>query len=245
MAAKKSTLDERIERAAAEIATWPPEKLASMQLQGGGPCTCHPDDNPPNPCPRRFALSHCRAASGVPTHKVPSRDEIMAKAARWHDENTLGDEQCEHRQLELIAYVEGYSAALADGVPAGPKPMHPDCMAPDCDCEPGIECAARGAARGVAIPPAPAGWWTEELERIWNATPGQRITDNMKRAACIALRIARGERWDDEKQDWIVTDGVTGTCGGHSVCTSICEHNPNCHYKVKHAAGVKGLDDAR
>jgi hypothetical protein len=31
-----STLDERIERAAAEIATWSPEKRASMQLQGGG-----------------------------------------------------------------------------------------------------------------------------------------------------------------------------------------------------------------
>lgn len=25
-------------------------------------CTCHPDDNPPSPCPRRFALSECRAA---------------------------------------------------------------------------------------------------------------------------------------------------------------------------------------
>lgn len=29
-----------------------------------------------------------------------------------------------------------------------PRAMHPDCTAPDCDCEPGIECAARGAARG-------------------------------------------------------------------------------------------------
>jgi hypothetical protein len=28
-------------------------------------CTCHPDDNPPKPCPRKFALSECRAASGV------------------------------------------------------------------------------------------------------------------------------------------------------------------------------------
>jgi hypothetical protein len=38
--------------------------------------------------------------------------------------------------------------ALASGV-AVPAAMHPDCSAPDCDCEPGIECAARGAARGV------------------------------------------------------------------------------------------------
>ncbi len=28
------------------------------------PCTCHPDDNPPRPCPRKYALSDCRAAAG-------------------------------------------------------------------------------------------------------------------------------------------------------------------------------------
>jgi len=29
------------------------------------PCTCHPDDDPPRPCPQKFALSECRAAAGV------------------------------------------------------------------------------------------------------------------------------------------------------------------------------------
>jgi hypothetical protein len=27
-------------------------------------CTCHPDDSPPTPCPRRYALSECRSAAG-------------------------------------------------------------------------------------------------------------------------------------------------------------------------------------
>ena len=27
-------------------------------------CTCHPSDNPPVPCPQRYALSECRAAAG-------------------------------------------------------------------------------------------------------------------------------------------------------------------------------------
>ncbi len=27
------------------------------------PCTCHPDDNPPRPCPRKYALAQCRAAA--------------------------------------------------------------------------------------------------------------------------------------------------------------------------------------
>lgn len=27
------------------------------------PCTCHPDDNPPRPCPQRYAYSECVAAA--------------------------------------------------------------------------------------------------------------------------------------------------------------------------------------
>lgn len=26
-------------------------------------CTCHPDDNPPIPCPRKFALRECRRSA--------------------------------------------------------------------------------------------------------------------------------------------------------------------------------------
>ena len=29
----------------------------------GRPCTCHPDDNPPVPCPKKYALSECRKAA--------------------------------------------------------------------------------------------------------------------------------------------------------------------------------------
>ena len=27
------------------------------------PCTCHPDDNPPVPCPQKYALTDCRMAA--------------------------------------------------------------------------------------------------------------------------------------------------------------------------------------
>ena len=27
------------------------------------PCTCHPDDNPPRPCPQKYALSECIRAA--------------------------------------------------------------------------------------------------------------------------------------------------------------------------------------
>ncbi len=35
------------------------------------PCTCHPDDKPPRPCPRKYALEECRQAA------------VANLAARW------------------------------------------------------------------------------------------------------------------------------------------------------------------
>ena len=33
-------------------------------------CTCHPDDKPPQPCNRRYALTECREADRVWTNEV-------------------------------------------------------------------------------------------------------------------------------------------------------------------------------
>jgi len=32
------------------------------QVEKVRPCTCHPDDNPPVPCARQYALRECRLA---------------------------------------------------------------------------------------------------------------------------------------------------------------------------------------
>jgi Lar family restriction alleviation protein len=52
-------------------------------------------------------------------------------------------------------------------------------------------------------PPLPEGWATEALEAIWNAPIGTTITADMKRAASLALRVARGEHWDDASREWV------------------------------------------
>lgn len=39
--------------------------------------------------------------------------KMRADAERWHDEETLGDSTCEHRELEIHAYMAGYRAASA------------------------------------------------------------------------------------------------------------------------------------
>lgn len=35
-----------------------PEVIA-RRMSDAQPCTCHPDDNPPQPCARKYALSEC------------------------------------------------------------------------------------------------------------------------------------------------------------------------------------------
>lgn len=49
-------------------------------------CTCHPDDNPPSPCPRKFALTECRVAALVAAAK-PFADHD------WYDAE-LEDDNC-------------------------------------------------------------------------------------------------------------------------------------------------------
>lgn len=40
------------------------------------PCTCHPDDNPPVPCPQKFALSECKDAPDAATVELPPLPDI-------------------------------------------------------------------------------------------------------------------------------------------------------------------------
>lgn len=37
--------------------------LPVLSREGWRSCTCHPDDNPPSPCPQKYALSECQAAA--------------------------------------------------------------------------------------------------------------------------------------------------------------------------------------
>jgi hypothetical protein len=39
------------------------------------PCTCHPNDNPPVPCPRKYALSECRLAKALARLSAPTASQ--------------------------------------------------------------------------------------------------------------------------------------------------------------------------
>lgn len=48
-------------------------------------CTCHPDDNPPKPCPRKFALSQCREAAEAEKAE-PVAKNIAAQVPQWKED---------------------------------------------------------------------------------------------------------------------------------------------------------------
>lgn len=43
------------------------------------PCTCHPDDNPPVPCPQKYALSECKAAPAPDDARDAQRYRYLRK----------------------------------------------------------------------------------------------------------------------------------------------------------------------
>ncbi len=71
------------------------------------PCTCHPDDNPPRPCPRKFALGECRAASEAAQgaepaawqHKPDRAGAIWVLSHMSPDEATAWNDIAESRPL--------------------------------------------------------------------------------------------------------------------------------------------------
>lgn len=84
----KSDRPQDIERYAdgliCEGSTYPPDWGQQFigPLDRPRPCTCNPDDSPPVPCPQKFALAECRAASTRPealrSSETPRTDAVNA-----------------------------------------------------------------------------------------------------------------------------------------------------------------------
>ena len=54
-------------------------------------CTCHPDDNPPLPCTRNFALNECRAAELAKLAELNRYDAIGRTLDRFLANGELAD----------------------------------------------------------------------------------------------------------------------------------------------------------
>lgn len=60
------------------VTGWVAPDQPAIMIMGNGPhlpppCTCHPDDNPPRPCPRKYAYSECVKAAAADTARDAER----------------------------------------------------------------------------------------------------------------------------------------------------------------------------
>lgn len=92
-------------------------------------CTCHPDDNPPRPCPRKFALSDCRKAAAqvapevvdlieqwqnmtVDGHKLVANANTVRRFVAALTSLSARTEKAEREyKIEKIHSAQGYDAA--------------------------------------------------------------------------------------------------------------------------------------
>lgn len=64
------------------------------------PCTCHPNDNPPKPCAKKYALSECEKDRKIRNGLSWVRAALDCKTWDWDDD------QRECAELELAAALE-------------------------------------------------------------------------------------------------------------------------------------------
>lgn len=79
------------------------------------PCTCHPDDNPPQPCAQKYALTECRAPSPTAEQTTPPASsplEAARSVAKWLNERPNRPINLEDVAM-LVHYVQ--SASIKGG----------------------------------------------------------------------------------------------------------------------------------
>jgi hypothetical protein len=84
-------------------------------------CTCHPEDNPPIPCPRKYALAECRAAVAPPqTPMTELYYELLYAVERKHPGETRHETALRYiRQAEEASRASTQSRAIGIGPARG------------------------------------------------------------------------------------------------------------------------------
>jgi len=90
------------------IATKQSTDATAASVLSGRPCTCHPDDSPPSPCPQKYALSHCRHSERYQVADMQPSPVSVSAFAAWHPVHGLGPvneialrDQVDHAQTDV------------------------------------------------------------------------------------------------------------------------------------------------
>jgi hypothetical protein len=150
------------------------EALDPDPLKDERPCTCHPDDNPPVPCPHKYALSECRAPAifAAPVHSAEWLREAMKLADEYADEAALYQKRLDDPQSDPEMDLQqkddtdaARAAVLADRAAAQPIGMRPKEL---------VERVKRGEKWEVqpAAPAEPVAW-QYRVAGVWVTKPSK------------------------------------------------------------------------
>lgn len=134
----------------------------------GRHCTCHPDDNPPRPCPKKYALNECRRAAGETTPRISLPDllfdgyavmdgmtEQAKRRTSWENVSDVLDALVKLLRAEK-ARDDLSAQSAADGwlgIPGTPEKTNAD-LEPPCNCNAGCDEDGCCVTCGADVPEA-------------------------------------------------------------------------------------------
>lgn len=178
------------------------------------PCTCHPDDNPPVPCAKQYALSECRSVADTAGAKPDNLQEIVRLCRLFMD-----DESGKYNAQSMMLRIFGLAIA------APPAPSVADAAGASED--------ARDAARwrhlrncGVIVDFTHAGPWkfTDDVDAA--------VDKLMARSA--AINAASASKTTERKK---LCTGSHIMCEGREYCLG----HPSCSELAAKEAEIAAL----
>lgn len=134
-------------------------------------CTCHPADNPPTPCPRKYALGECREAAKA----APVQEPV---ALMWQHEET--------GRVTFTTMADPYVGKRWHRIPlyaaAPQQPMH-------CPKD-GGECGAGGYCRPEPVQRKPL--TREQIDTVWSSLGSFTDRESDYRIFARAVERAHG-----------------------------------------------------
>ena len=86
------------------------------RIVGRRPCTCHPDDNPPNPCAEQYALDECRKAAEARAAKPRWPNSKITVSAMVVSTEITEEDEGDPRMIEVQLSRESPGLIVLQGI---------------------------------------------------------------------------------------------------------------------------------
>ncbi len=86
------------------------------RIVGRRPCTCHPDDNPPNPCAEQYALDECRNAAEARAAKPRWPNSKITVSAMVVSTEITEEDEGDPRMIEVQLSRESPGLIVLQGI---------------------------------------------------------------------------------------------------------------------------------